>query len=243
MRISGLSIATAIAFLFLAGLGTWQLQRRAEKLNFIEHYEAGLKAPAQPFPDFSLWPSTGFGKFENVKVEIEGHFLPLPEIHLYALLPMGEQRYGGVGWWIIMPFEMKDGGIVFINRGFVPQDLKHPSSRQKSLAMAGDQKLQGLVRSSEKPGAFTPASNTNTNEWYLRDPFAFADYEHLDKNRVAPIVIDQLTPNSEGLPQSSSGKLYVANNHLQYAFTWYALALTLLVMYFLLRRSRKQDSP
>jgi surfeit locus 1 family protein len=245
MRLGGLGIATTIAFLILAGLGTWQLQRRTEKLAFIEHYEAGLKAPAQPLPARPLWSSkpfssfTDFSRFENTKVRIEGRFLPLREVHLYALLAQREQRYGGIGWWVIMPFEMKNGDIVFVNRGFVPQDLKNPSARQKSLTLPANQVLEGLVRLPEKPGIFTPASNASANEWYLRDPEAFAAYEHIDKSRIAPLVIDQLTPNPEGLPQVSNGKLHIANNHLQYALTWYALALVLLVMYFLLRRSRK----
>jgi surfeit locus 1 family protein len=239
MRISGLTLATGVALLILIGLGTWQLQRRAEKLAYIEHVEAGMKALPQPFPSESLWPSTDFSKLEHSRVDIEGHFLALPEVHLYALLPKIGRHYGGVGWWVIMPFEMKDGGIVLVNRGFVPQDLKNPSLRSKNLAPPGEQKLEGFVRLPEKPGRFTPASSPSANEWYLRNPAAFAEYDSLDKTKVAPVVIDQLTPNADDLPQTSDGKLNISNNHLEYAITWYALALVLLVIYILLRRRGK----
>ena len=225
--------------LVLVGLGTWQLQRRAEKLSYIEHYEAGMKASSQPFPSESLWPSTDFSKFEHTKVDIEGHFLPLPEVHLYALLPKTARSYGGVGWWILLPFELKDGGIVLVNRGFVPQDLKNPATRPKSLAQPNEQKLEGFVRLPEQPGRFTPASSPSANEWYLRDPAAFSAYDSLGAAKVAPVVIDQLTPNPGDLPQATDGKLNIPNNHLQYAMTWYALALVLFVIYILLRRREK----
>jgi surfeit locus 1 family protein len=241
MRVSGLTLATGAAFLILIGLGTWQLQRRIEKLDYIARYEASLAALPQPLPTEPLWPSTDFSRLEHAKVEVEGHFMPLPEVHLYALLPKVQGRLGGVGWWVIMPFEMKGGGIVLVNRGFVPQEQKNPSLRPKSLALPGEQKLTGLVRLPEKKGAFTPENSPMTNEWYLRDPAAFANYDSLDPAKVAPIVIDQLTPNEGNLPQASDGKLTIANNHLQYALTWYALAFILLVIYFLLRR-RNQDT-
>ena len=238
MRISGLTLTTAAAMIILLGLGTWQLQRRAEKLSYIEHYEAGMRGAPQPFPPESLWPSTDFSKLEFAKVDFEGHFIPLPETHLYALISKSGHRFGGVGWWVIMPFALRDGGIVLVNRGFIPQEQKSPGLRPKSLATPDEQKLVGVVRLPEQPNRFTPASSPDTNEWYLRDPGAFAAYISLDKTKVAPVVIDQLTPNKNELPQAADGKLTIANNHLQYAITWYALAIVLAVIYILMRRRR-----
>ncbi|MES2907129.1 MAG: SURF1 family protein, partial [Pseudomonadota bacterium] len=168
-------------------------------------------------------------------------FLAAPEIHLYGLLPKIKGRVGGVGWWIFMPFELSDGGVVFVNRGFVPQELKHPSLRPKSLALPSNQVIEGLIRLKELPGQFTPPSDPKTNEWYLRDPAAFAQYDSLEASQaVAPVLIDQISPNKDTLPQPSEGVVHFSNNHLQYAFTWYALALVLVVMTFLFLRKRRK---
>ncbi len=242
MRLRGLDLAAGLAFLVLIGLGTWQVTRRAEKLDFIANYEAGLHARPQVFPAAWAWPSTDFSTLEYRRVEIEGHFMPLPEVHLYALLLQKAQRYGGIGWWVFMPFELKGGGVVFVNRGFVPHEQKYPAQRPKSLAPRGTQILEGLVRLPEKPGMFTPPNEPRKNEWYLRDPLAFAEYESLEKANVAPVAIDQLNPNEEGLPQASDGILHIANNHLEYAITWFALALVLLVIYVMLRRRQNTDA-
>ncbi|MES2906785.1 MAG: SURF1 family cytochrome oxidase biogenesis protein, partial [Pseudomonadota bacterium] len=64
MRISGLHIAAAGAFIILVGLGTWQLQRRAEKLDLIARHEQALNGPAEQFPPDRLWESTDFSKLE-----------------------------------------------------------------------------------------------------------------------------------------------------------------------------------
>lgn len=239
-RISGFIIFAAAAFLVLVALGTWQLQRRAEKFDLIARHEAALHAPAKPFPIASSWSATDFKKLEYAKVALEGHFLPLPEIHLYALLPKIKGKMGGVGWWVIMPFELSDGGIVFVNRGFVPQEQKYPALRPKSLALPGMQTLQGLVRLPEEPGHFTPTNDLKTNEWYVRDPSAYADYESLDRQRVAPVVIDQLSSNLDPLPQPSDGKFNLPNNHLSYAITWYVLALVLLIISILFEFKRRK---
>lgn len=240
MRVSGLIFAAASAFILLVALGVWQLQRREEKLGFIARHETALSAPAQAFPASASWAAIDFTKLEYYKVALEGRFLPLPEVHLYALLPKAPGKQGGAGWWIVLPFELKTGGVVFVNHGFVPQELKYPAQRPKSLAPPGEQKLEGLVRLPGQPGNFMPDSNPKTNEWYMRDPAAFAVYDSLESAQVAPVIVDQLTPNGDSLPQPSDGALHVTNNHLHYALTWFALALVLLIMTALFHFKRRK---
>ena len=62
---------------------------------------------------------------------------------------------------------------------------------------------------------------------------------------VAPYYIIELGPldGSLKLPFGANREIYVRNEHLQYAITWYLLALTLIVVYVLWHRSMDQKQP
>ena len=56
---------------------------------------------------------------------------------------------------------------------------------------------------------------------------------------VAPFVIDaDATPNPGGLPIGGQTQLDIPNDHLQYAITWYLLAVALIVMFVIYHRRR-----
>ena len=58
-------------------------------------------------------------------------------------------------------------------------------------------------------------------------------------DRVLPFYVDaDKTPNPGGLPQGGQTRMELPNNHLQYAVTWYALAVALAVIYFMFIRRR-----
>jgi surfeit locus 1 family protein len=62
--------------------------------------------------------------------------------------------------------------------------------------------------------------------------------------RVAPYYIDSdATPNPGGWPLGGRTRLTLANDHLQYALTWFGLALTLVGVFgtFAWRRLRGHD--
>jgi surfeit locus 1 family protein len=47
--------------------------------------------------------------------------------------------------------------------------------------------------------------------------------------RVAPFYVEaDATPNPGGWPRGGQTRLNLPNNHLQYALTWYGIALTLI---------------
>jgi surfeit locus 1 family protein len=64
---------------------------------------------------------------------------------------------------------------------------------------------------------------------------AMAAADGLD--RVAPFYIDaDATPNPGGWPKGAVTRLELRNDHLQYAITWFSLAIALIVIYFLYHR-------
>jgi surfeit locus 1 family protein len=86
------------------------------------------------------------------------------------------------------------------------------------------------MRWPESRGLFTPADDPKTNVWYLRDPIAMAATKKWAA--PAPFFIDQETPVPPGgLPKPGKLSVELSNNHLQYAITWFGLALALAGVY------------
>jgi surfeit locus 1 family protein len=218
--------AALIALAILIGLGTWQLQRKAWKDGLLSQIETRAYGESGPVVPEAGWNDWRADEDEFRKVRVTGTFLHSFEAPVYGLAP-GVQRGSPLqGYYLITPLQMTDGAIVMVNRGFVPTELRDPASRPQSQPL-GEVAVTGLVRAPETRNPFTPKDDAARNLWFARDPRAIAEAHNL--NRVAPFLIDaDGSPNPGGWPRGGLTPLSLPNNHLQYAMTWYGIALTLI---------------
>ena len=104
----------------------------------------------------------------------------------------------------------------------------------------GSVDIVGIVRWPEIRGMFTPADDVAGNVWYLRDIAAIAAAKKWAT--AAPFYIDQESPVPPGgLPLPGKLQVNLPDNHLQYAITWFGLALALAGVYlvWVIRRLRR----
>lgn len=218
-------LATLAAFVVLAMLGTWQLQRRAWKEELIGRIEARAFGEPQALHPASEWPRWTAERDEYRRVRATGVFLHQDETPVHGL--MSAQRGQPVqGYYVLTPLRLGDGSIVIVNRGFVPSELRDPARRPEAQA-SGEVTVTGLMRAPERPNFFIPGNDPTRNEWFVRDVAEIARAKRLD--HVAPFLLDaDATPNPGGWPKGGQTRLAIPNDHLQYALTWFGLALTLL---------------
>lgn len=215
-------LAIAPAFAILVGLGTWQLQRKAWKEDLIGRIEARAHGEPAPVPARSAWPAWSAETGEYARVRATGTYLREGEVAVHGLAPGEGPGRPLSGFYVLTPLRLSDGGIVLVNRGFVV-----PERRTDAAAPEGVVTVTGLVRAPDRGGAFTPADDPARGEWYKRDPERIAAARGLSP--VAPFLIDadaSATPPS-GWPRAGLTRLDIPNRHLEYAFTWFGLAATL----------------
>ena len=99
---------------------------------------------------------------------------------------------------------------------------------------------------SEPGGGFLRANDPAADRWYSRDVAAIAAARGLDE--VAPFFIDaDGTPGATAPPLGGLTVVAFPNNHLLYAFTWFAMALLLAwrrrTMNFRLWKERRLSRP
>ncbi|HVL72871.1 MAG TPA: SURF1 family protein [Beijerinckiaceae bacterium] len=216
------AVASLIALAILLGLGTWQLQRGAWKQEIVAQIQA--RAYGDPVPVAGERDFQRLAGEEYRRVRLAGVFLHDREAHVHGL--MAAQRGQPVqGFYVLTPLRLADGSHVIVNRGFVPTELRDPE-RRAAGQIAGEVEVVGLVRAPEARGWFVPADEPARNRWFTRDPLAVAKAQGLA--RPAPFLVDaDATPNPGGWPRGGQTRLDIPDNHLQYALTWFGLALTL----------------
>ena len=236
------ALCTVGALAVLIGLGFWQLERLEWKEALIARVDARTAAPALPLPPESEWPTINAADDEYRRVTVTGRFHHENEAHVYTIVSEKPGRYAGPGYWVMTPLELASGDFVIVNRGFVPVDRKDPSTRQEGQ-VDGPVTITGLLRMAEEGGYFAPDNDPARDAWFRRDPAQIAQARGLA--RAANFTIDaDATPNPGGLPQGGDTRVVFTNNHLQYAVTWFGLALALVGVFVAFARQRlSQKTP
>jgi surfeit locus 1 family protein len=206
----------------LAGLGFWQVQRLHEKEALIAGIEAGTEAPAVPLAEAL---AGGAVNAEWHHVRVTGHFEHNKEAYLFA-----QGMMGAVGVHIVTPLVQTNGQAILVDRGFVPEALHDPKTRSQGQ-IEGDLDLTGVLRLSQSPGPFTPAADTRTRLWFVKNVPEIAETLGI---AVPPVIVEaDATPNPGGWPLGGQTNVDIPNDHLQYAITWFGLALVLTAIYLL----------
>jgi surfeit locus 1 family protein len=225
----GLLIPALLAFVALIGLGTWQLQRKAWKEGLIAALDAQLAAPPTALPSPAAWPSLDRKSEEYRRVSFTATFDNSSEALVYAAPSTFRPDVSGPGYWVFTPARLADGKIVIVNRGFVPDGRQNPNLRLEGQ-IAGPVDLVGSMRWPEQRHWFTPNDEPDHNLWFAADPQAIAAGKNFGP--VAPFYVEQESPVPPGgLPKPGKLLVTLPDNHLQYALTWYGLAVVLVIMF------------
>lgn len=215
-----LAILAGLAFAVLIGLGTWQVKRLAWKEGLIATIHERIAAPPVTIDDIVDTVSTG-EEIEYRPMTATGTFAHDREQYFLATYQ------GASGWYVYTPLRTEGGSWLFVNRGFVPYDRRDPGTRAEGQ-VEGVVAVSGLARSAPeaKPSAIVPENDPQRRTYYWKDIEAMRTAAGLES--VLPFFLDAgAAPNPGGLPIGGVTIVELPNNHLQYAVTWYGLALAL----------------
>ncbi|HEY2034325.1 MAG TPA: SURF1 family protein [Rhizomicrobium sp.] len=208
----------------LIGLGTWQIERLHWKEGLLAKIHTGLTAAPMPLRD--ALPATDPGHIAAAdyrRVTVRGLFENGEEILFFTTGPGGAPVYH-----VLTPFLMDDGHTLLVDRGWVPTDL--PPSLWHRGDLNGPRNVVGIIRQPAPPNWFTPPIDKAKRIVHTRDPQTLAKAFGL-KNIFPMFLEADATPNPGGWPKGGVTVVDLPNDHLQYAITWFGLALGLLGVY------------
>jgi surfeit locus 1 family protein len=241
LRRSGLiwpTVAAMAALGVLISLGTWQLQRKEWKESLLAKIASRIAADPAPLAQVEARARAG-DDVAYMHAVAHGRFHHDKERYLYAPSPTG------LAWHVYTPLEIAPGRIVWVNRGLVPDDRKAPSSRPAGQ-VEGETEVRGIARTSPVTSLFTPQNNVAGNLWYWADVPAMTASAFPDGSMTPlPFILEadaQPVPPG-GLPRGGVTRVALPNRHLEYALTWYGIALTLVGVYLAFAIPRLRATP
>lgn len=216
-------------------LGLWQIGRAAQKKALDQQYAAAaqqapveLKSGAVPLPDLAASAVT-------VRGEYLGQRQLLLDDQVQADMP---------GYDVWTPLRLADGGLVIVNRGWVP----HGPDRHTLPALpvpAGPVSVHGLWRSLPRPGIRLGAGCTpgqTLPEWpriVLYPTAADLRCFYGEPVMAGEVLLAADAPDGFLRDWRLGTQGFPPARHYAYAAQWFAFALTLLVLFIKLNLKRQ----
>jgi cytochrome oxidase assembly protein ShyY1 len=226
----GFGIFTLVMVILFAGLGVWQLQRRAEKHALIAALTERLATAPGALPSPSQWSALTPSTDEFRRVSFTATYERLPDAMVYSSGSAVREDISGPGTWAFMPAALPTGETVVINAGFVQNTMQDRGQQDLAVTRLLTNEpvmLTGYIRFPEAAGVLTPQENIAKRLWFARDHLAMARALAWagDGRPVAPFYIDLEQPApASGTPKPGPLEVHLKDDHMQYAVTWFGLA-------------------
>lgn len=225
------ALTTAAFFALFVSLGVWQLNRLQEKEALIARIEARAKAAPEDLPARTEWSALKPEAYDFRRVRARGRYLDGRPALMFAHTPEGFGQEPG--YVVTTPFALSDGGVVLVERGFIP------ASKAKDAAALtppdGESTIAGVLRAPQSRNSFTPKDDPAKGIFFTRDTAAIGAWRELAD--VAPFtLVLEGAPPAGGWPRPVPAAPHVTNNHMSYALTWFALAAAVVIVFIFYSR-------
>jgi surfeit locus 1 family protein len=224
-RLLGPALMTLVMLLILIGLGTWQIYREHWKEGILAQIARAERAPPVPL-------SGNPGPFEKIaatgtlRADLSGR---------YAADVRDTPQGTELGSFLIQPLERPGQPPLLVDRGWVPRNPPTPVAQPQ-----GETTIVGYAHEPASPGWFTPPDDPARRVFYTLDPAKIG--AALGLPHVAPFILVALgPPPPQAYPAPARHLPRPPNNHLNYAITWYGLAIALVVIFVNWARGTLRD--
>ena len=185
-------------------LGKWQIDRLYWKVDVLKKIDQKIAAAPVLLP---AEPSESVHKY--LSVEISGQFLQ-ESIRVLA----SKKRYGA-GYRIIHVFRT-NGRRLLVDLGFVGLETDY------DIDLSSDISLVGNLHWPDEVDNFTPEPDLENNIWFARDVERVASA--LQTEPIL-IILKDSTLKDKNIKPMPIDTTHIPNDHLQYAITWFSLAI------------------
>jgi surfeit locus 1 family protein len=185
-------------------LGKWQIDRLYWKLDVLKKIDQKIAAAPVLLP---AEPSESVHKY--LSVEISGQFLQ------ESIRVLASKKRHGAGYRIIHVFRT-NGRRLLVDLGFVGLETDY------DIDLSSDISLVGNLHWPDEVDNFTPEPDLENNIWFARDVERVASA--LQTEPIL-IILKDSTLKDKNIKPMPIDTTHIPNDHLQYAITWFSLAI------------------
>lgn len=213
------TLFTAFFLPLLLVLGTWQLNRAAEKQALFDDFAAGGAAVALGADSNGL---DGLRRYTPVAAS--GRYLGERQFLLDNMVEDGQ-----AGYRVLTPLLLREGVAVLVDRGWIPRDFSTDVAPVISVD-AAPRSVTGKLDRLPRPGIRLETTLApgwpKVVQFPSRDELAGAL-----GLRLVPGVVLLDADQPDGFRRNWRPSDFGPERHIGYAVQWFALAITLVVLY------------
>lgn len=211
-------------------LGIWQQHRAGEKQALIERYGSGGETTLE----LTAATVSALPLYQHVRAR--GQYDRAHQV----LLDNMPSQHGRPGYRVVTPFELDDGGLLLVDRGWVPMG----ATRQALPPIDVDtqsREITGRYDTLPRPGIVLPAESGG-GAWprvmnYPQQP----QIEAALGRPVLPGVVLLDPDRPDGYERAWQARFqFGPERHLAYAVQWFGLAVAAIVIYLIVSFRREQ---
>ena len=215
--IVGSIIVLALVVLFI-NLGFWQLrrldERRALNETLRERSQTTIDLPRSAWGHVGVFQSR---ELEHQRVRVRGRYDTENEV-----LVRFQTHEAQPGYDVVTPLKT-DNGIVFVDRGWVPERLGEEWPAERAAAPEGDVTVIGVIA---YPDDTPPRPSREEGLLVVSGvrPAAIADELGFDTNKTLPYYLRAVASGEDRFPVADGEPDLSEGPHLNYAIQWFIFA-------------------
>lgn len=202
-----------------AALGFWQRGRAHEKEARQARIEQFAQAPAIVLGSARLQP----GEVEYHKLSARGRLLADLTVYLdnrsYKDQP---------GFYVITPLQLDHGGVVLVNRGWLPRNLADRIAIAPYRTPDGEVEIDGIGRA-DTGHAFELGHDGSAPHLKIRQNLGIAAYAAETGLALQPFVIEQTNNNGDGLVRDWPAPTTGVERNYGYMLQWWGMAIAVII--------------
>ncbi len=227
-----------LAVIFLA-LGFWQISLNFSQIKQNKYYLEQMKLEPISLPNAKEWGLINENIYAFRQIEIKGKYIAQKNICVVTFLKNAKGKHSAEGCWVITPFELNNGGVIFVNRGFLSQNDKFMLNLD--ITPKEEVTLKGIVRIGQRANLFTKGPDMANQTEYVISIERLTAMTGLQNKIIAPIYLD-LGKNQPGAFQAGETKINSSNFHFAMAIIFFIFSLLsiMLSLFWLLRLKKEK---
>ncbi len=199
--------------LITASLGRWQLQRAAEKEQYVAAIQEKMSYPV--LHNTQLITASHPEQWVHQPVQLQGRWLAQRTVLLD-----NRQMNGRVGFFVLTPLLLSDANwVVWVQRGWIPRNFQDRSQIPDFETPTNIVVVHGLMA----PPPSKIFDFAKAEQGQIRQNLDFSTEKWEPELNAFPLLVRQIGEPSEGLqrnwPQVDAG----IAKHYGYAFQWFGL--------------------
>ena len=211
-------VAFILALSILLSLSAWQIKRLNWKKNLIQQRVSMFEGEPR-----SLSELKEPAEYEFQKVFVNGKLLNDFEFYMPAL-----SKNGNNGFHILVPIKVSSNKFLIYNTGWVPLLKKSQVDRKENI-VSEEKLFSAVIRLPGRKGYFQPENDPIKNFWFFVEPDLMEKELTFQLEKNFYLEASDNGPN--GYPLGNQTRIYLRNNHFQYALTWFFIAIGLISVF------------